>query len=133
MPPRGVRAEDIIYKELVGKPGSVFYQNELCKKLGLNSKTVSKVLKKFEEKGIVKREKAYRSGKITYRITLLKRREDIELESQVTTTIAKPTLDAFIEIPCFSCIYMDSCYEGGYHEPKSCPWIRKWLEDSVKQ
>uniref|UniRef100_A0A7C4JN85 MarR family transcriptional regulator n=1 Tax=Staphylothermus marinus TaxID=2280 RepID=A0A7C4JN85_STAMA len=131
MPSRGIRAEDLIYRELIENPGSVFYQNELCRKLGVNSKTVSKVLRKFEERGIIKREKAYRSGKITYRIIVLKK--EIEQGNSLSTTTTKTSLDMFIDIPCFSCIHMDNCYEGGYYEPKYCPWIKEWLEANIKK
>lgn len=131
MSSRTVKAEDVIYRVLLENEGKVLYQNELCKKLSLNSKTVSKVLKKFEDQGIIKREKAYRSGKITYRITFLKRKEEIGGRAEIETV--KPNLNLFLKIPCFTCLHIDYCYEGGYFEPKACPWIKKWIEDSVKE
>lgn len=132
MSTRTVKAEDVIYKALLESKGSSLYQNELCKRLGLNSKTVSKVLKKLEEQGIIKREKAYRSGKITYKITFLKKKEEVE-EKGAIDKAKKPDLGLFLKIPCFTCIHIDNCFEGGYFEPKACPLIKRWVESSLNE
>lgn len=117
-----------IIEEIVSSEKKCAYQFELRRKLNLSTKTVSKALRKLESEGVIKREKAYRSGKTTYRITIANQ----ELAMRILeATVKEPELSGFTDIPCLSCPYVDSCFEGGYYEPTSCQWLWSWIRTGV--
>lgn len=113
-----------ILEEVLSSEKKCAYQFELRKKLNLSNKTLTKVLKKLENEGIIKREKAYRSGRTTYRIIIVNQELALRMLKAKTK---EPELNDFTDIPCLSCPYVDSCFEGGYYEPTSCQWLWSWI------
>ncbi|HJJ90064.1 MAG TPA: MarR family transcriptional regulator [Methanocorpusculum sp.] len=59
------------------KPEGV-YQNRLWKDLGVDSRTCSRILKKLEDSGYIKREKCKNEGNRTYLVHLIEEKQTID-------------------------------------------------------
>ncbi|MEM0100826.1 MAG: MarR family transcriptional regulator [Candidatus Methanomethylicaceae archaeon] len=82
-------------------------QSRLPKQLGVNAKTISKVLKSLEKNGIIKREKFIDDGRVTYKISLLKKEQRVEL-------------DDIGWAPCTTCPNLERCGRGQPISPENC-------------
>jgi hypothetical protein len=99
-----------------GKKGVL--QSELWKKLSVSSREGSRLAKKFEEKGIIKREKELGDGRWTYRMYFL--------DEPVT-------LDSVDGCPCMVCIDLEKCYVGGNRDPLLCHYLTAWIDPRISE
>ncbi|MET1100922.1 MAG: transcription factor TFIIIC [Pyrodictiaceae archaeon] len=101
------------------------YQYELWKLLGLDSREGSRLALKLLRKGLITRKPVIHNGRKTYKLYIAKpvtRKVDLEI-----------SIGEFRDIPCFSCKYMDKCHRGGFYDPVTCPWLRGWIEERVRE
>lgn len=82
-------------------------QSRLSKQLGVNAKTISKALKSLEKSGVIKREKYVDDGRVTYKISLVKRGQRVEL-------------DDIGWAPCTTCPNLERCGKGQPISPENC-------------
>ena len=88
-------------------------QMEVWKRMGVSNKEGSRIARKFEEEGIIKRQKELREGRWTYRLTSLRK---------------LLTLDSILDCPCIVCDDIDRCTPGGRISPSFCPKLTCWIE-----
>ncbi|MGD2200327.1 MAG: transcriptional regulator [Candidatus Bathyarchaeota archaeon] len=88
-------------------------QSEMWKKLGVTSREGSRLAIKFEEKGVIKREKVLHDGRWTYKL--------VSLSKLVT-------FDSIIDCPCIICDALDKCFNGGQISPLNCQLLTAWME-----
>jgi hypothetical protein len=88
-------------------------QSDMWKKIGATSREGSRLAIKFEEKGVVKREKILHEGRWTYK-----------LYSQTKLV----TIDSIKDCPCIVCEALDKCFVGGQISPINCELLTAWLE-----
>jgi len=88
-------------------------QIDMWKTLGACSREGSRIARKFEEEGIIKRQKELREGRWTYRLTPLRR---------------PVTLDSILDCPCIVCDDIDRCIPGGRIRPSLCSKLTCWIE-----
>ncbi len=92
-------------------------QSELWKGLGVSSREGSRIAKKFEKKGKVKRKKILNDGRWTYRI--YNKREPV-------------TLDSVRGCPCLVCDEVDKCFRGGTKDPVYCLLLTQWIDPRIQ-
>ncbi len=92
--------------QLIIKAGEEgLFQTELWKLLDITNREASRIAKKFEEKGIVFREKVLNNGRWTFKIFSTKK---------------FGTLDSIENCPCLICPDVDKCFMGGQKDPTTC-------------
>ncbi len=108
------------------------YQSDLWKKLGISSREASRVLKRLEEKGYIKRVEAVKDGRRTF---LLYPTKKPVVEKKEEVIIIKPRINyrEFLDIPCMTCPYINKCYPGGFNDPTTCPWMDEWIMRNTKK
>lgn len=121
-----------IYKYLVERNDEGIPQNVLWKELSLSSREVSRSLKKLEAMNLVRREPIIFNGRKTFRVVAIKKRVDDLLEDKERVLRPILSINGFLDIPCMACPYIFTiCYEGGYYDPRSCPWLLEWVKSNV--
>ncbi len=98
------------------------YQHELWKLLGIDSREGSRLALRLYKKGLIRREPAVHRGHRTYRLYLAK-----PGEVTVKTVELDVSLNVALEVPCFTCPFLNECYNGGFHDPRRCPRLTAWL------
>ena len=93
------------------------FQTEIWRILDLSSREASRIVKKFEEKGNVYREKVLNKGRWTYKIFLSK--EFVTLES-------------VIDCPCLVCSDINRCFSGGKKDPRICLDLTAWIDPRIE-
>jgi DNA-binding Lrp family transcriptional regulator len=108
------KAKKLLYK--AGEEGVL--QSELWKELGASSREGSRLALKFEEDGVVDREKELNDGRWTYRLYYKK----------------KPvTLTSIEDCPCLVCPDIDKCFVGGGRDPYTCLYLSSWIDPRMEQ
>ncbi len=111
------KAYDLIKKS--GKKGIL--QNELWRRLGVDSREGSRIALKLVKRGLIEREPVVHNGKRTYRL-FLKKKEEL---------LYKIKLDGVLDIPCFTCPHYTRCSSGGYINPATCDKLTEWIIRNV--
>jgi DNA-binding Lrp family transcriptional regulator len=93
------------------------FQSELWKKLEVSSREGSRIARKFEQKGKIKRLKVMNNGRWTYK--LFSKKELV-------------TLDSVKGCPCLICQDLDKCFRGGTLDPVYCQNLTAWLDPRIK-
>lgn len=88
-------------------------QTEMWNRLGITGQEGSKIARRFEEKGIIKRRRELHEGRQTYRLFSTKK------------TV---TLDSIMGCPCAACRDMDRCLPGRQISPTLCPVLTEWID-----
>jgi DNA-binding Lrp family transcriptional regulator len=107
------KALNLIYD--AGEEG--LFQTEIWKLLDLSSREASRIVKKFEEKGNVYRERVLNKGRWTYKIFLS--REFVTLES-------------IEDCPCLVCPDINKCFRGGQKDPAICLDLTAWIDPRIE-
>jgi len=112
--------------EIIKKRGeNGIYQYELWRELGLDSRDGSRLAQRLLRRGLIVRKPAVHNGRRTYKLFIAKHvPKPIEVDVDA---------DEFLEIPCFTCRYLDKCHRGGFHDPVKCPLIRDWIEAKMRE
>jgi DNA-binding Lrp family transcriptional regulator len=120
-----------ILEFLLENEGRDILQSDLWKELGLSSKDVSKILKKLEEEGLIKREPVVYKGRKTYKIMVLSdsllNSDKIGVTRSVGRYLMRKLVNEALDIPCLSCPYISKCYEGGFYDPVNCQFLNEWI------
>ncbi len=103
-----------------GKEGIL--QQELWKKLEIDSREGSKLVLRLIKKGLVKKEAVTVDGKRTYKLYSKKKPVDTIVD-----------LRTLIEIPCFTCRFFKECGPGGVWNPVNCTILEEWLEEKYRK
>jgi len=106
------RAKQLIFD--AGREGIL--QSDLWKNLDASSRDGSRIAIKFEEKGIITREKELSDGRWTYRLKYLK---------------DPVTLDSIDGCPCMVCPDIEKCFVGGSRDPLLCPYMTAWIDPRI--
>ncbi|WP_440059871.1 MarR family transcriptional regulator [Thermogladius sp. 4427co] len=129
--------DEKILEFLIENEGRDIIQSEISKTLGLNSKEVSRVIKKLEDEGLIQREPLVYKGRRTYRIIVNIHNITEQGKTSLYATIVKRKLvenivQEVVEIPCVYCPYINRCYEGGFYDPTNCQFINEWFKTRIK-
>ena len=92
-------------------------QTELWKLLDVSGREASRIAKKFEEKGIVFREKVLNNGRWTFKIY---------------STKVFGTIDSIEGCPCLICPDVDKCHSGGTKDPTTCLDLTAWVDPRIE-
>ena len=92
-------------------------QTELRKLLDVSSREASRIAKKFEEKGIVFREKVLNNGRWTFKIY---------------STKEYATIDSIKGCPCLICPDVEKCHSGGTKDPTTCLELTAWVDPRIE-
>jgi predicted DNA-binding transcriptional regulator len=103
------RALQLIFKSEEG-----ILQSEMWKKLGVSSREGSRLALKFEEKGVINREKVLHGGRWTYKI--YSKRQPVTIES-------------LMGCPCLMCDSIERCAPRGASSPITCSDLSRWIEN----
>ena len=104
--------------QLIIKAGEEgLFQTELWKLLDVSSREASRIAKKFEEKGIVFREKVLNNGRWTFKI----------YSNKVFGTI-----DSIEGCPCLICPDIDRCHSGATTDPRTCLDLTAWVDPRIE-
>lgn len=105
-------------KKLIFKAGEQgILQSEIWKKLGATTREGSRIALKFEEKGIIDRNKELHGSRWTYRLTYKK--EPV-------------TLKSIKDCPCLICRNINKCFVGGTDNPHNCLYLTAWIDPRIK-
>lgn len=135
MPKNGLTDIEKKVLSLVKKHGKKgIYQSDLWKILGISSREASRVLKKLETKGYVRRVEAVKGGRKTFLVYATKKPVS-EKKGGEEVVIVKPRINyrEFLDIPCMSCAFLNKCYIGGFNDPTRCPWLDSWIEKGARK
>ena len=88
-------------------------QTEMWKRLGITGQEGSKIARRFEEKGVIKRQRELHEGRQTYRLFSTKK------------TV---TLDSIMGCPCGTCDDVERCITGRQISPTRCPVLTEWID-----
>jgi DNA-binding Lrp family transcriptional regulator len=104
--------------QLIIKAGEEgLFQTELRKLLDVSSRVASRIAKKFEEKGIVFRERVLNNGRWTFKIF---------------STKVFGTIDSIEGCPCLICPDFDKCHGGGTKDPTTCLELTAWVDPRIE-
>ena len=92
-------------------------QTEMWKRLGITGQEGSKITRRFEEKGVIKRQRELHEGRLTYRLFPTKK------------TV---TLDSIMGCPCATCDDVERCIPGKRISPVHCPNLTDWIDLNVR-
>ena len=93
------------------------FQTEIWRLLDISTREASRIVKKFEKKGNLHREKVLNNGRWTYKIFLSK--EFVTLES-------------VIDCPCLVCPDINKCFRGGQKDPAICLDLTAWIDPRIE-
>ena len=93
------------------------FQTELWKLLDISGREASRIAKKYEEKGMVRREKVLNNGRWTYKI--------FSMEEYVT-------INSVIDCPCLICPDVDRCHTGGTKDARTCLDMTAWIDPRIE-
>jgi len=116
--------EEAALNLIKGSGSEGILQSELWRRLGLDSREGSRLVLRLAKKGLVRREQVIVNGRRTYRLHYT-RPPSTELKLKVT-------LDDVLEIPCFTCPYLEECGPGNFNDPRTCPVLHAWLERKAR-
>lgn len=121
-------AVEKIVKYLVQNNANGAIQSEISKELGLSSSEVSRIIKKLEDDGLIRREPVVVRGHRTYKIFLSKDGERLLARKALSErAVLWHEVEKALEVPCVSCPYINVCYEGGFYDPRLCPILSNWI------
>ncbi len=104
-------------KKLIFKAGEEgILQSEIWKELGATSREGSRIALKFEEKGIIERDKELHDGRWTYRLTHKK---------------DPVTINSIEDCPCLVCKSINRCFVGGTDNPHNCLYLTAWIDPRI--
>ena len=103
---------------LAGFEGEGMLQNDLWKKLKLNSRDGSRLSLRLERAGIIGREKILENGRWTYRLIVRK------------TPVSTRSIE---EAPCLTCPVEQKCTVDGEISPQTCDLIEAWVLAGTKR
>lgn len=133
--PMEIKALELIIK--AGEQGLL--QQDLWKLLGIDSREGSRITLKLLKKKLIHREPVVVRGRRTYLLRALVKSIPKEGEEIQSARIPKPVnldlkvkLDTVIEIPCFTCPYLETCGVGQLRDPTKCPKLTMWLMRKVR-
>ncbi len=108
--------------ELIESKGDEgLYQSELWKILGIDSREGSRIALQLLKKGLIRREPVINNGRRTYKLYVIRR----------TKLNLRVNLANVIDIPCFTCLNIDKCSNGGFFDPRTCRLLTEWLINQV--
>ena len=93
-------------------------QNDLWKKLKLNSRDGSRLSLRLERAGIISREKILENGRWTYRLVVRK------------TPVSTQSIE---HAPCLTCPVEQKCSVDGEISPHTCDLIETWVLAGTKR
>ncbi len=99
--------EEKLIKALQNSADRSLLQSDLWKSLSSNSREVSRALARMEKKGIVKRELFTGDSHKTYRVTLIKKEQKVQISDIVWCS-------------CFTCHDLSRCGMGQPISPENC-------------
>lgn len=99
--------EDRILRLLQNSEGDGVLQSTLSKSLGVDAKTLLRSLSKLEKRGVIKREPYQDGGRRTYKISLLKRPQKVDLSD-------------VLWVSCTVCPDLERCGRGQPISPETC-------------
>ena len=99
--------EERIFSLLQKSDGCSMSQSDLGKGLKMNSREMTRVLVKLEKRGMIKRAKTKERGRKSYRITMLKRQHQINLNDVSWCA-------------CLTCQDLERCGRGQPVSPETC-------------
>lgn len=108
--------------ELIRENNGSMLQNELWKKLNLDSREGSRLVLRLLKKGLIRREEVMVNGRKTYRLYIV---EDTTRRKTLTLRVK---LETAIEIPCFTCPILEECGHSDLSDPHSCQLLDSWLQ-----
>ena len=117
MTPKKRKTEQKAHKLIYDAGEGVYLQSELWKILDITNREASRIVKKFMEKGSIRRERVLNNGRWTYRIFPLK--ESV-------------SLDSIEGCPCLVCPNVDKCFRGGKNDPTKCMNLTAWVDPRIK-
>jgi len=107
--------------KLIKETGTIL-QIDLAKKLDIDPRSCSKIVRTLERRGLIKRKAIMYKGRRTYMLTPTKR------------LLEEFSIDPLImDLPCLFCPYMEECYEGIRISPEKCKTIEKWLLEKCEK
>jgi len=110
--------------ELIESKGNEgLFQSELWKILGIDSREGSRIALQLLKKGLIKREPVVNNGRRTYKLYAIRR----------TTINLRVNIASVIDIPCFTCMNIDKCSNGGFYDPRTCRLLTEWLLKQVNE
>jgi DNA-binding MarR family transcriptional regulator len=115
---RRINLEQNALQLIFNSEGEGLIQSEMWKELGVSSREVSRLVLKFEEKGIIERRRVLHNGRWTYR--LYSKRQYV-------------TLNSIYDCPCLTCEEIDRCFPRGAKTSISCNELTKWIEVKTKK
>ncbi len=129
MPKELTELDKKVYKYVLSKGKEGVPQNVLWKELKITSRDASRVLKKLEALGYVKREPIIYGGRRTYRVIAIPK--PIETKKKPS----RPIIDfrKYFDIPCMVCPNIDKCYQGGYFDPTICDLLTEWIQIEISR
>ncbi|MEM1619720.1 MAG: MarR family transcriptional regulator [Fervidicoccaceae archaeon] len=88
--------------------------------LGSDSKKVSRVVRKLERLGLLRREPYVENGKRTYKLMASRR-----MNGQIVSV----NLELVSMTPCFSCKHLFDCSQNPRLSPATCSTLSRWLRE----
>ena len=111
------KVEKKAYSLILGAGKEGLFQSELWKLLDITNREASRIVKKFEEKGTVCREKTLNSSRWTYKIY---------------STRELVTLNSIEKCPCLICPEVNKCFRGGKKDPTVCLDLTAWIDPRIE-
>ena len=105
MTQKNIESERKALKLILNARKEGLFQTDLSKLLDINNREASRIAKKFEEKGKVRREKVLNNRRWTYKV--------FSMEEYVT-------INSIEGCPCLVCPEVDRCFRGGKKDPTTC-------------
>ncbi|ABU81397.1 hypothetical protein [Ignicoccus hospitalis] len=126
-----------------GKDGLL--QQDLWKKLNIDSRDGSRIALRLAKKKLIHRELVTVKGRKTYRLTALvdkvpeeeesEEKKEVKYEKRIPRSIkldVKVRMGLVAKIPCTSCPHANRCGPGNFFDPATCTKLGQWLEKAVK-
>jgi len=99
--------------------GEGLLQVEMWKRMGVGNREGSRIARKFEEMGMVQRQRvSLGGGRWTYRLTSPKK------------TV---TLESVTDCPCIKCDEIDKCFSRGHKSPQLCDILTQWIHEGSEK
>ncbi|MEM1641218.1 MAG: MarR family winged helix-turn-helix transcriptional regulator [Desulfurococcaceae archaeon] len=126
--PNSLNKYDIEILRFLYRVENPIYQNDVPSMINLDPKLVSKSLYKLEKMGLVSREPVVHRKRRTYILRIDKKKilEVLEKLGESPLSLREIVLSV-IKVPCITCQYTNRCYEGGFYDPLTCPWLSGFL------
>lgn len=107
--------------ELIRENNGSIFQNELWKRLNLDSREGSRLVLRLLRKGLIQREEVMVNGRKTYRLFIVE-------ENRRKAFTVKVKLARVVGIPCFTCTQLEECGYSELSDPRSCHLLDSWLQ-----